>query len=168
MNTMKKPLKSPVKAKAVATKKAASKSVTKSRRSPPSALKKRLAVPSVKSKASGGKRILVVDDEADIRSTVKTVLEKSGYRVETAQNGDECIEKTKTGKYDLILLDIMMPGTPVKDVINHITTIPIAFLSVVRTSDEEKRILLQQPNIKAFIAKPFEIQELIAQVKKLT
>jgi DNA-binding response OmpR family regulator len=113
------------------------------------------------------KTILVVDDEPDIRSTVKTILEKAGFKIETAQNGDECIQKANAKRYALVLLDIMMPGTPVKTVVEKIRT-PIAFLSVVRTTDDEKRALLASPNVKAFIQKPFEINDLVANVRKLT
>ena len=87
-------------------------------------------------KTLGGARILIVDDEADIRTSVKTILEKAGYRVDTAQNGDECVAKATPGAYKLILLDIMMPGLPVRDVVERVTHTPIAFLSVVRTSDD--------------------------------
>lgn len=114
-----------------------------------------------------GKRILVVDDEADIRSTVKKVLEKEGFTVTTAENGDDALKKEKNGKFHLILLDIMMPGTPVKEVVTKVKT-PVAFLSVVRTSDEEKKALLAQPNVKAFLQKPFDVKELVQQVRKLT
>ena len=63
------------------------------------------------------KKIMVVDDEPDIRATVKTVLEKNGYKVVTAVDGDDCLKKLKKEKPDLILMDIMMPGTPVREVV---------------------------------------------------
>ena len=63
------------------------------------------------------KKIMVVDDEEDIRSTVKSLLEKNRYEVITAINGDDCLQKLAKNKVDLILMDIMMPGTPVKKII---------------------------------------------------
>lgn len=120
------------------------------------------------SKNTTKKRILIVDDEADIRTTVKTLLEREGFLVDIAQNSDECIKKVSVESYNLILLDIMMPGTPVKMVVEKVTTIPIAFLSVVRTSEEEQRALLARPNVKAFIQKPFNIKDLVSIVKRLT
>lgn len=114
------------------------------------------------------KTILVVDDEPDIRATVKTVLEKNGYTVFTAVDGDDCLEKLKKIKPDLILLDIMMPGTPVRDVVKKIKGVKISFLSVVRVSEAEKEQLLGSPNVVDFIQKPFDINELLAKVKKLT
>ena len=82
-----------------------------------------------------GKTILVVDDEPDIRTTVKTVLEKEGYTVVTAVDGDDGLKKFQENKPALVLLDIMMPGTPVKDIVPKMTGAKVAYLSVVRTSD---------------------------------
>jgi CheY-like chemotaxis protein len=113
------------------------------------------------------KTIMVVDDEPDNISTVTSVLEANGYTVVSANNGDDCLEKLKTVKPDLILMDIMMPGTPVRDVVKQITDIKIAYLSVVRTSEAEKEDLLGQANIVDFIQKPFDINELLAKVKEL-
>ena len=113
------------------------------------------------------KKIMVVDDEPDIRDTVKTILEKKGYKVVTAVNGDDCLKKLKKETPNLILMDIMMPGTPVKDVIKMIKGVPIAYLSVVRISEAEKEQLLRAKNIVDFIHKPFDIKELLDRVKKL-
>jgi len=113
------------------------------------------------------KTIMVVDDEPDVRETTKLVLEKNGYKVITAINGDDCLEKLKKGKPALILMDIMMPGTPVREIIGKIKGIPIAYLSVVRTSEAEKEELLKSGNIVDFIQKPFDINELLARVKKI-
>ena len=113
------------------------------------------------------KKIMVVDDEADIRSSVKTILEKEGYEVITAVNGDDCLKKLEKGKPDLILLDIMMPGTPVREVVKKIKNVKISYLSVVRTSEAEKEKLLGQNNIVDFIQKPFDIKDLVKRVKKI-
>ena len=114
------------------------------------------------------KTIMVVDDEPDNITTVQTVLEANKYRVISAVNGDDCLNKIKKGeKPDLILMDIMMPGTPVREVVKKIKNIKIAFLSVVRTSEAEKEELLGQKNIVGFIQKPFDINELLEKVKKI-
>lgn len=113
------------------------------------------------------KKIMVVDDEPDNIATVKAVLEQNGYAVESASNGDECLEKLKGYKPDLILMDIMMPGTPVREVVKQIKDIKIAYLSVVRTSEAEKEELLGQKNLVDFIQKPFDIDELLQKVKKI-
>ncbi len=113
------------------------------------------------------KKIMVVDDEPDVRATVKTVLEKNGYKVVTAVDGDDCLKKLKGEKPDLILLDIMMPGTPVREVILKVKGTKIAYLSVVRTSEAEKEDLMKAKNIVDFIQKPFDVKELLTRVKKI-
>ncbi len=113
------------------------------------------------------KTIMVVDDEPDNITTVKTILEKNGFKVVSAVNGDDCLKKLEKVTPDLILMDIMMPGTPVREVVSKIKNIKIAYLSVVRTSEAEKEELLKAKNIVDFIQKPFDIHELIKKVKKL-
>ncbi|NPE26471.1 response regulator [Methanococcoides sp. SA1] len=113
------------------------------------------------------KKILVVDDEGDIRTTVKAILEKEGYDVSTAVSGDDALKKVKTVKPNLILLDIMMPGTPVRDIVPKLAPTKVAYLSVVRTSEAEKESLMKSKNIVDFIQKPFDVEELIRRVKKL-
>lgn len=114
------------------------------------------------------KTVMVVDDEADIRTTVKQVLEKSGYNVIQAVNADDCLKKINAGeKPNLILMDIMMPGTPVREIIPKLSKFKIAYLSVVRTSEAEREDLMKSKNIVDFIQKPFDINELIKRVKKL-
>jgi len=113
------------------------------------------------------KKIMVVDDEKDIRETVKTVLVKEGYEVVTAVSGDDALKKVEGGeKFDLILLDIMMPGTSVREIVPKLKS-KIAYLSVVRTSEAEKEDLMKSKNIVDFIQKPFDIKELVNKVKKL-
>ena len=113
------------------------------------------------------KTIMIVDDEEDIRTTVKTVLERKGYNVVEAVNGDDCLKKLEEGKPDLILLDIMMPGTPVKDVVPQIKDTKIAYLSVVRLGEAEKEDLMKSKNIVDFIQKPFDVNTLLERVKKI-
>lgn len=114
------------------------------------------------------KTIMIVDDEPDIRQTVKLVLEKNGYKVITSINADDCLKKIQGGeKPSLILMDIMMPGTPVKQIIPKLGKFKIAYLSVVRTSEAEKEDLMKSKNIVDFIQKPFDINELLKRVKNL-
>jgi len=114
------------------------------------------------------KTVMVVDDEPDNVSTVKAVLVKEGYEVITATNGDDALKKFNAAKPKpaLILLDIMMPGTPVKDIVPKLKT-KVAYLSVVRTSEAEKEDLMKSKNIVDFIQKPFDINDLVKKVKKL-
>jgi len=113
------------------------------------------------------KKILIVDDEPDIRSTVKTVLEKNGFKVVTAINGDDGLAKWKKEKPALVLMDIMMPGTPVKEIIPQMKGTKIVYLSVVRVSEAEKEDLMKSKNIIGFIQKPFDVNDLLKRIKKL-
>ncbi len=113
------------------------------------------------------KTILVVDDEPDVRQSVKMILEVNGYKVITAVDGDDCLKKIIGEKPDLILLDIMMPGTPVGEVVKQIKETKIAFMSVVRISDARKRGLCTQDNIVDFFQKPFNVSDLIDRVEMI-
>ncbi|MCK4997569.1 response regulator [Candidatus Pacearchaeota archaeon] len=113
------------------------------------------------------KIIMIVDDEADNRATVKSILESNGYTVVLAINADDALKKWTTKKPDLILMDIMMPGTPVRDIVPKLKGTKIAYLSVVRTSEAEKEDLMKSSNIVDFIQKPFDIDKLVSKVKKL-
>jgi CheY-like chemotaxis protein len=115
------------------------------------------------------KVIMVVDDEEDVRNTVITVLEKNKYQVISAVNGDDCLKKLASlnKKPDLILMDIMMPGTPVRDIVPKIKDIKVAFLSVVRTTEAEKENLLKSKNLVGFIQKPFDVKDLLAKIKDI-
>jgi DNA-binding response OmpR family regulator len=112
------------------------------------------------------KKVMVVDDEPDIRDTVKLILEKEGYEVVTAISGDDCLTKLYENP-DLILMDIMMPGTPTKDVVKKIKGIKIAYLSVVRVSEAEREKLMKSKDIVDFIQKPFDVKTLVKRVKKI-
>lgn len=106
-----------------------------------------------------------MDDEPDIRESVKMILEPKGYKVVTANDGDDCLKKLDDVKPDLILLDIMMPGTPVDEIVEKIKDTKIAFMSVVRISEARKRGLTTHDNVVDFFQKPFNVSDLISRVK---
>ncbi len=112
------------------------------------------------------KTIMVVDDEEDIREAVKSILESEGYLVVTAVNADEALKKEPSAKPDLILTDIMMPGTPIKKILPKLKS-KVAYLSILRTSEAEKENLMRPKNIVDFIQKPFDVEELKRRVDKL-
>ena len=115
------------------------------------------------------KTIMVVDDNEDLRNLLKRIFEKEGFETILAADGDECLEQLKNNdkKPDLILLDIMMPGIPIPELIEKIEDVKIAFLSAVEISDRNKVKLLSQKNVIDYIPKPFEKEELVKIVKKL-
>ena len=113
------------------------------------------------------KTVMVVDDEEDIRESVKTILKINGYNVITANDGDDCLDKINHETPDLILLDIMMPGRPVADIVKQITHIKIVFMSVVRKTDAENKGLCDQDNVVDFLQKPFNLNDLIFKIETL-
>jgi len=118
------------------------------------------------------KRILVVDDEPDMRKLVETRLRGSGYDVISANDGEEGLAKAKQLKPDLILLDIMMPkmeGTAMAETLKQeeITrNIPIIFLTSLVRKEEEKEIANMMGEY-FFMAKPFDWQKLLSMIEKV-
>jgi DNA-binding response OmpR family regulator len=115
------------------------------------------------------KKILVVDDEPDIRKTLKTILRKEGYTVITAINGEDGLKKWKEKKPDLILLDIMMEG---KDGIQTLEEIreskketKVIMITAVDQEQTVKKTL--KLNAKGFILKPFNISKVLKKVKEV-
>jgi two-component system alkaline phosphatase synthesis response regulator PhoP len=122
------------------------------------------------------KKILLVDDDADFRAATKTVVEAGGYEVDTAENAEEGLEKAKTGKPDLIVLDVMMPGMDgweaCESLKNSAETkdIPIIMLTAVAANVRESSYSHQsgmQTEADDYIPKPVEIPELIARIERL-
>jgi two-component system response regulator RegX3 len=111
--------------------------------------------------------ILVVEDEEAIRSGLIDVFVFHGYEVDSADNGPEGLEKALTGKFDLILLDIMLPGMDGYEICNAIRAKdrdqPIIMLTA-KTSDEE---IIQGLKLGAddYVAKPFSIQQLVLRIE---
>jgi len=110
------------------------------------------------------KTILVVDDEPDVRESVKMILEKQGYRILMVADGKSCLAMLHKTTPALILLDIRMPGTSIEETVRQIKDIKIAFMSVVGLSEARKQGLCQQDNIVDFIQKPFDTNDLISRV----
>ncbi|MFC1708437.1 response regulator [Candidatus Omnitrophota bacterium] len=113
------------------------------------------------------KKVLIVDDEKDIREIIKIPLLQSGFQVFEAGNGKEAVELAKKEKPDLITLDIMMPGIDGFQTAKIIkedpetTNIPIIILSVLNQDKEE---LVQ--GIADYISKPFKPAELVVKIKE--
>lgn len=117
------------------------------------------------------KRILIVDDEKDIADTLKFRLEASGYEVITSYDGQDGLNKAKTGSPDLIILDLMLPkidGYKVCRMLKFDETykhIPI-ILFTARAQDDDKKTGMEV-GADAYITKPFEDHILLAKIKEL-
>lgn len=111
------------------------------------------------------KKILVVDDEADIRRLLKEYLEMEDYLVYTAENGSQAIEKLNCGP-DLILLDVNMPdmdGFTVCEKIRDYINCPILFLTA--RTEEQDRVSGLKSGGDDYMVKPFGMDELLARVE---
>ena len=110
-------------------------------------------------------RMLVVDDEEDLREILKFNLESEGYLVDTAPSAEEAL-KMLTEKYDLILLDVMMPkidGLQACMRIREFSNVPIIMLTA-RSTDMDK-LMGFECGADDYITKPFNPLELVARVK---
>ncbi len=112
-------------------------------------------------------RILVVEDEEAIRTGLIDVLVFHGYDADSAATGPDGLEKALTGKFDLILLDIMLPGMDGYEICDRIRTEdrkqPIIMLTA-KSSDEE---IIQGLKLGAddYVPKPFSIQQLVLRIE---
>jgi DNA-binding response OmpR family regulator len=114
-----------------------------------------------------GIRILVIEDEAAIREGLADVLVFHGYAVESAATGLEGLRKAQTGHFDLILLDIMLPGMDGYEICDRIRAedrdLPIIILTA-KDADEE---IIRGLKLGAddYVAKPFSIQQLVLRIE---
>lgn len=111
-------------------------------------------------------KILVVDDELDIALLIKDVLEDEGFSTTAIDSSKKALELVQKEKFDLILLDVMMPemsGTTLCTKIREITSSPIIFVTA-KTSTLDK-LLGFEVGADDYITKPFIIEELVARVK---
>lgn len=111
-------------------------------------------------------KILVVDDEQLLVKGMKFNLENEGYMVETAYDGATAIDMAKSGGFDLIILDLMMPqvdGLTACMRIREFSNVPIIMLTA-RSEDADKIIGLES-GADDYITKPFSMRELLARVK---
>ena len=111
-------------------------------------------------------RILIVDDEPQIRRVMRTTLVARGYMVSTARNGEEALDKVREERFDLILLDINMPGIGGMEacrIIRSQSDIPIVILSI-RNAEKEKVEALDA-GADDYVTKPFSMPELLARIR---
>jgi two-component system alkaline phosphatase synthesis response regulator PhoP len=115
------------------------------------------------------KTILVVDDERDIIDLIRYNLEREGFKVESASDGDEAIKKANATKPDLILLDIMLPGKDGYEVIKFLnqsentSRIPIIFLTARGAEFDE--VLGLELGADDYIVKPISPRKLVSRIR---
>jgi CheY-like chemotaxis protein len=115
--------------------------------------------------------VLVVDDDAVIRQLITVNLELEGFEVETAEDGQDCLDKVKAYKPDVITLDIMMPKMDGWDAAaalradDETSSIPVILLSArAQQADLSRGDTI---GVDAYLTKPFDPDELIKTVRRL-
>ncbi|MAZ21266.1 response regulator [Roseovarius sp.] len=112
--------------------------------------------------------ILVVDDSADIRNAVARYLEKNGMRATRAEGAAAMDRELAKGRFDLVVLDVMMPGEDGLSVCRRLTAegvVPVILLTAL--SEEMDRIVGLELGADDYLAKPFNPRELLARIKAI-
>lgn len=113
-------------------------------------------------------KILVVDDEKVLVKGIRFNLENEGYQVEVGYDGEEAVEKARTGRFDLVILDLMMPkidGLQACMKIREFSTVPIIMLTA--KGEDADKIIGFECGADDYVTKPFNILELKARVRAL-
>jgi two-component system KDP operon response regulator KdpE len=113
-------------------------------------------------------RILVVDDEPEIRRAVGRALTGRDYEVSEAANGEECLTVATSWQPDLVVLDLNLPGMDGLEVCRHLrrrSQVPILVLSV--REDEADKVAALDLGADDYLTKPFGVEELMARVRAL-
>ena len=113
-------------------------------------------------------KILIVDDEEQMRQLLNLYLRQYAYQIEEAADGKEAFDLVKSTEYDLIILDVMMPvmdGWETLDKIREISDVPILMLTA--KGNTEDKVIGLTSGADDYLVKPFEEAELIARIEAL-
>lgn len=113
-------------------------------------------------------RILIVEDNSDVRRLYAIGLNQRGFEVKLAANGAEAVERVESERPDVILLDWLMPlmdGGEVLDRLNREQNVPIIPIIVISGQPAPKDVPLD-PRIRCWLTKPVSIDELVAQIQR--
>jgi two-component system response regulator RegX3 len=113
-------------------------------------------------------RVLLVDDEPDILAPLRYALERDGFAVETALDGQRGLELARGERFDVVVLDVMMPGASGLDVcrdLRAVSDVPIIMLTA--RDDEVDRVLGLELGADDYVTKPFSTAELISRIRSI-
>jgi two-component system, OmpR family, response regulator RegX3 len=112
-------------------------------------------------------RILVVEDEPAISDAVSYALREAGYEVDAVDDGADAIEQARTRRYDLMVLDLLLPGLPGIDVCTRLRAehndLPIVMLTAL--DSEHDRVEGLDTGADDYVTKPFSVAELVSRVR---
>lgn len=123
----------------------------------------------IDTRESNMSRLLIVDDDKEIRELLKVDLQLSGYLVDTASDGQEGLAMALKSSYDLILLDVMMPKMDGFEVCQNIRKVnkEIPILLLTAKGAIEDKVVGFENGADDYLVKPFDIQELLVRVRAL-
>jgi len=111
-------------------------------------------------------KILVVEDDIDINSMLCDLLQQNGYEPTAAYSGTEAVLNFKLGTYDLVLLDLMLPGKSGDAVLSDIRAVSdVPLIAVTAVTDKESTVSLLKSGADDYIPKPFDNDELLARIE---
>lgn len=111
-------------------------------------------------------RILVVDDDPQIRRVMRTTLSSAGYEVEDARTGEEALQKLRASRYDLMLLDMNMPGMGGLETCRQVrASSDLAVIMLTVRNTEQDKVQALDAGADDFITKPFSTPELLARIR---
>jgi two-component system, OmpR family, KDP operon response regulator KdpE len=111
-------------------------------------------------------KILIVDDEPQIRRVLKSALTAEGYLVADAKSAEECFTKLREDRFDLVLLDVNMPGTSGLEACQDIRrTSDIAVIMLTVRNSEADKIAALDAGADDYVTKPFSTPELLARIR---
>ncbi len=110
-------------------------------------------------------KVLIVDDEKPICDLIDLNLSAAGYQCEAVQNGLEAITRIERDNFDLILLDVMLPGADGYDIMDYIRPMEIPVIFITAKHEVRDRVKGLKLGADDYIVKPFDIVELIARVE---
>ena len=110
-------------------------------------------------------KILIVEDEEPISNLIRMSLTKAGYHCEQAFDGESAADAVEAGYYDLILLDIMLPGINGYELLEYIKTKEIPVIFITAMGDLDDRVKGLRAGAEDYITKPFEMLEVQARIE---
>lgn len=111
-------------------------------------------------------KILIIEDDADINTLLKKILERAGYEAETAFSGTEGRLLLKLNTYDLVLLDLMLPGLSGEELLTEIRkTLRMPVIALTAKAGLSDKVNVLGSGADDYITKPFEKQELLARIQ---
>jgi CheY-like chemotaxis protein len=115
------------------------------------------------------KKILIVDDDKELRDHLNEILKGAGYETDQAASGKEAVEKNVDEDYDLILLDLMMPKMSGTDVLSELRKVSprsrVIMITAFATIDNAVDLIKR--GASDYIAKPFKIDDLLARIRRV-